>query len=113
MEHDAGRLPVSGHLADSGGAFQIGRNLEQLPAAASINIPASYSFDGIIDELKIYTRALDATEIKASYESFARGRSASTHLAYAAPHSRRREALWRLLYPPEVYPECDQLWRIE
>ena len=66
---DAGRLPVSGHLVDRGGAFQIGRNLEPIPAAASIKIPASYSFDGIIDELKIYTRALDASEIKTSYES--------------------------------------------
>src|SRR5207249_10018243 len=66
---DVGRLPVSGHLADGGLAFQIGRNLDQLPAAASIRIPASYSFDGIIDELKIYTRALSASEIRVSYES--------------------------------------------
>ena len=53
----------------AGGAFQIGRNLDNLPAAGTRSIPASYSFDGIIDELKIYGRALDASEIKKSYES--------------------------------------------
>jgi len=53
----------------AGGAFQIGRNLDELPAAATRPIPASYSFDGIIDELKIYGRALDASEIKRSYDS--------------------------------------------
>ncbi len=53
----------------AGGAFQIGRNLENLPAAATRPIPTSYSFDGIIDELKIFGRALEADEIKKSYES--------------------------------------------
>jgi len=82
---EAGRLKISGRFARrrpfepneiedkfftkrqaAGGAFQIGRNLDELPAAATRPIPASYSFDGIIDELKIYARALDASEIKRS-----------------------------------------------
>ena len=85
---EAGRLKISGRFARrrpfepneiedkfftkrqaAGGAFQIGRNLDELPAAATRPIPASYSFDGIIDELKIYGRALDASEIKRSYDS--------------------------------------------
>ena len=58
--------PIAGHLApgklnsDTGqptdGLFQIGRNIKEIPAASSRKIPASYSFDGIIDELKIYDR---------------------------------------------------------
>jgi hypothetical protein len=110
---DAGRLPVSGHLVDWGGAFQIGRNLEPIPAAASIKIPASYSFDGIIDELKIYTRALDASEIKTSYESSRP--SAPPPLTWRTlpriPDGQKRfGAFYTSL---KFYPEWDQLWRID
>jgi hypothetical protein len=66
---NAGQLAVRGHLDGGGGGFQIGRNLEEVPAAASRKIPSSFSFDGIIDELKIYSRALDAGELAKSYES--------------------------------------------
>ncbi|MGA8153607.1 MAG: LamG domain-containing protein [Terriglobales bacterium] len=110
---NAGRLPVSGHLADHGGAFQIGRNLEPLPAAASRNIPASYSFDGIIDELKIYARALDGGEIKAAYES---SRPAGPppltwrKLPRIPDGQKRFGAFYTSL---KFYPEWDQLWRID
>jgi hypothetical protein len=110
---DAGRLPLSGHLEDHGGAFQIGRNLEPLPAAASRNIPASYSFDGIIDELKIYTRALDAGEIKAAYESSRpSGPPALTwrKLPLIPDGQKRFGAFYTSL---KFYPEWDQLWRID
>ena len=32
-----------------------------------VNFPWSYSFDGIIDELKVYDRALTANEIEQAY----------------------------------------------
>jgi hypothetical protein len=110
---DAGHLLVSGHLVDTGGAFQIGRNLESLPAAASRNIPASYSFDGIIDELKIYTRALDASEIKASYDSLrpADPPSLTWRKLPRIPNGQNRfGAFYTNL---KFYPEWDQLWRID
>ena len=111
--HDAGRLAVSGHLADHGGPFQIGRNLEPLPAAASRNIPASYSFDGIIDELKIYTRALEAGEIKTAYESSRpSGPPPLTwrKLPRIPDGQKRFGAFYTSL---KFYPEWDQLWRID
>jgi hypothetical protein len=50
---EAGRLMVAGHLAEdevdpktgqpTGGMFQIGRNLDEVPAAASIKIPVLWS----------------------------------------------------------------------
>lgn len=120
---EAGRLNVTGRLAQgevdpktgqpTGGTFQIGRNIQELPAAASIKIPASYSFDGIIDELKIYRRALDASEIKTSYES--------SRLAMPPPLTWRRlpmipdgEKQFGAFYTRlKFYPEWDQLWRID
>ena len=57
---------MAGISREGGGSFQIGRNLEQIPAAASRKIPASFWFDGIIDELKIYSRALGADELAES-----------------------------------------------
>ena len=110
---DAGRLPVSGHLADGGRAFQIGRNLDQLPAAASIKIPASYSFDGIIDELKIYTRALSASEIRVSYES-SRPSGPPPLTWRKLPSISDGQKRFRAFYTSlKFYPEWDQLWRID
>jgi hypothetical protein len=109
----AGRLAMAGHLEGGGGMFQIGRNLEEIPAASSRKIPASFSFDGIIDELKIYSRALNGSEIAETYQS--------TRPAGPPP------LVWRKL--PKIpdgqkhfgayytrlkfYPEWDRLWRID
>ena len=110
---DVGRLQISGHLADRGGAFQIGRNLEPIPAAASIKIPASYSFDGILDELKIYTRALDASEVKASYES-SRPSSPPALTWRKLPRVPDGQKRFGAFYTSlKFYPEWDQLWRID
>jgi Concanavalin A-like lectin/glucanases superfamily len=110
---DAGRLQISGHLADRGGAFQIGRNLEPVPAAASIKIPASYSFDGIIDELKIYTRALDTSEVKASYES-SRPSGPPPLTWRKLPRVPEGQKRFGAFYTSlKFYPEWDQLWRID
>jgi hypothetical protein len=93
--------------------FQIGRNLDELPAAASIKIPASYSFDGIIDELKIYGRALDADEIKESYESF-RPTSPPALTWRKLPRVPDGQKEFGAFYTRlNFYPEWDQLWRID
>jgi len=51
--------------------LQLGRNHKKQPPQNPIrlNIPASYSFDGYIDEVKIYNRPLSAAEIAAGYKS--------------------------------------------
>jgi len=120
---EGGRLNIAGHLGQgevdpsngqpTAGKFQIGRNLEEVPAAASLKIPASYSFDGIIDELKIYGRALDAGEIRTAYESV---RPASPpeltprKLPVIPVGDKRFGAFYTRL---KFYPEWDQLWRID
>lgn len=110
---DAGRLAVAGHLDGGGGAFQIGRNLEEIPAASSRKIPASYSFDGIIDELKIYSRALSAEEIASSYgSSRPSGPPALTwrKLPQIPDGQKHFGAYYTSL---KFYPEWDRLWRID
>lgn len=115
----AARLPVKGHFTPVEDVdFQIGRNHKKTrmnPKALvrpEVNFPTSYSFDGIIDELKIYARALSVEEIRRSYRS---------NVPKAAPALK-----WRKL--PELpkgsgkfgaaycrlkfYPEWDALWRV-
>ncbi len=72
----AASVPVEGTPAFSAEMdLQIGRNHYNTlmnPAALvrpEVNYPASYSFDGIIDEVKIYSRALSAEEVKQVYEA--------------------------------------------
>ena len=72
----AGRLGVKGPLTFAEGTdLQIGRNHKKTlldPSALvrpSVNFPTSYSFDGIIDELKIYKRELTGEEIAKNYEA--------------------------------------------
>jgi len=69
----AGHLKVQGDLLnDIEMDLQIGRNHERtipssLNRAGRIRVPASYSFDGIIDEVKIFSYALTPEEIKNNY----------------------------------------------
>jgi len=68
----AGRLSIPGDLlADIGMNLEIARNHKRtVPAslnrAGRVRIPASYSFDGVIDELKIYKSCLSADEVAAA-----------------------------------------------
>jgi hypothetical protein len=110
---DAGRLAMAGHLEDGGGAFQIGRNLEAVPAASSRKIPASFSFDGIIDELKIYNRPLNASEIAKSYE--ASGPAGPPPLTWRKlpkiPDGQKHFGAY--FTSLKFYPEWDKLWRVD
>lgn len=118
-----GQLQVGGHLdpgevdpktgQPTGGKFQIGRNIQELPAAASIKIPASYSFDGIIDEVKIYDRALGTTELKGTFNTVSPVRAPDLKwrkLPIVPDGAGRFGAYYTKL---KFYPEWDQLWRID
>lgn len=109
----SGMLKIAGHLAHGESAFQIGRNLHEISAASSIKIPASYSFDGVLDELKIYNRALDATEISRMYE--ASRPSTPPALPWrklpTVPDGQKRFGAYYASL--RFYPEWDQLWRID
>ena len=66
---EAGRLEIPGDLlVDIGMNLEIARNHKltmptSLNRAGRVRVPASYSFDGIIDELKIYKSCLSADEV--------------------------------------------------
>jgi hypothetical protein len=67
-----GELSLKGKLnAAKKGNLQIGKSFKKLPPAYPIrmDLPASYSFDGIIDEVKIYQNALGAGDIASKYKT--------------------------------------------
>ena len=111
------RLPVKGTptFADDVN-FQVGRNLTLLPPAGltrpNVSFPAPYSFDGIIDELKIYDRALSGEEIKRMFEA--------NKLESAPPLEWRKlpqlpdgDGKFGAVYTRlKFYPEWDSLWRV-
>ncbi|MHC4572633.1 MAG: LamG domain-containing protein [Planctomycetota bacterium] len=115
----AGESAVRGRLTFADDTdLQIGRNHKEtkmnreLLVRPRVNFPISYSFDGVIDELKIYDRALSAEQIKQAY--------------HVAKPEGGPPLKWRKL--PEVasgpsrfgavycklkfYPEWDALWRV-
>ena len=110
---EASRLAIAGHLADNGGSFQIGRNLDPLPAAASRKIPASYSLDGILDELRVYSRELSPAEIRSVYEA-SRPTSPPPLAWRKLPRIPDGQRHFGAFYTSlKFYREWDQLWRID
>ncbi len=98
--------------------LQIARNHKKTLLAdealvrKGVNFPTSYSFDGIIDELKLYDRALSESEIRQSYED---------NMPKGAPPLKWRklpalgEDLGRfgaVYCKLKFYEQWDDLWRI-
>ena len=95
--------------------FRMGMNREPLPPTDPIRdwatYPSRYSLDGIVDELKVYPKALAAKEIKELYKSvkpenkpeFAPRRFPKVK------HSGRFGANYTRL---KFYPEWDALWPV-
>jgi len=95
--------------------MQIGRNFTNLPPTAlvrpSVSFPALYSFDGIIDNLKIYDRAVSPQEVEHEYASIKPANdpalaSRQWPIIPAGPNDFR--AVYCQL---ELYPGWDALWR--
>ena len=115
---EVGRLRVEGKLTLAPEVdFQIGRNHKKTLmnreslVRQDVNFPWSYSFDGIIDELKVYDRALTANEIEQAYRESdpkspppLKWRKLPT-----VPESNRFGATYAKL---KFYPEWDDLWRV-
>jgi len=114
---EACRLSVKGTptYADSID-FQIGRNLTLLPPAGltrpRVRFPAPYSFDGIIDELKIYDIVLPAEEIRRAYEE--RKPDSGTPLEWRKlPELPDGGGTFGAAYTHlKFFPEWDALWRV-
>ncbi len=112
----AGRLPVTGRISiPENTPFQIGRDIENLPPTALIrpgaSVPALYSFDGLIDELRIYNRPLAQTEVESRFESIPEP-GAPPLPARRWPRLPAQPTHFGAVYTAlKLYPEWDALWR--
>lgn len=112
----AGKLPVTGRVAPTKNTgLRIGRNFMDLPPTAlvrpSASFPASYSFDGIIDELKIRNRSLSSADVAREYGLIKPPDTpnlAVRHWPSLPQHATRFGAVYTEL---KLYPEWDALWR--
>jgi hypothetical protein len=112
----AGHLPVTGRISDPENTpLQIGRNLENLPPTALVrpraSVPALYSFDGLIDELRIYKRPLTQTEVESRFRSVIKPGNPPLQ-AREWPRLASQPAHFGAIYTAlKLYPEWDALWR--
>ena len=97
--------------------LQIGRNHKKtlmVPESLvrpDVNFPVSYSFDGLIDELKVYNRALTPDEVSQSYKQSNPNAAPALKwrkLPEIPPSDRFGGSYCRLKF----YPEWDNLWRV-
>ncbi len=115
----AATLAVRGALTFAADTdLQIGRNLTQtkmnpeLLVRPPVNFPLSYSFDGIIDEVKVYDRALSAEQIKQAYQA-ARPKGAPPLKWRKLPQLPSGPSRFGAVYCKlKFYPEWDALWRV-
>jgi hypothetical protein len=98
--------------------LQIGRNHEkalmdpETLVRPGVNYPTSYSFDGLIDEVKIYNRALSTEEIAGAYESSKPGSPPALEWR-KLPEPPKGDGTFGAVYCNlEFYPEWDNLWRV-
>ena len=111
-----GTLPVEGKVDFAPEMdLVIGRNHRKMspthPVRAFATHPSWYSFDGIMDEIKIYNRALDAGEITSAYKAQRpEGKPDVPERHFpTAPDTGRFGAYYTKL---EYYEEWDALWRM-
>jgi len=111
----AGRLPVKGKIDFPPETdLLIGRNHRKMtpthPVRAWATYPSWYSFDGIMDEIKIYNRALRAGEVTQAYTAH----QPKSNPEFAprpfptVPDTGRFGAFYTKL---KYYEEWDALWR--
>jgi hypothetical protein len=113
-----GQLAAKGKPVFAGNVdLQLARNHEELPMTADllvrpkVNFPVSCSFDGLIDELKIYNRALTPEEIVLGGQmaSLPAPQLQWRKLPRIPGGSKKFGAVYCKL---DFYPEWDALWRI-
>lgn len=94
----------------------IGMNYEKVvpsdPVRPQATLPARFSFDGIIDEIKIYNQALDEAIVSRSYES-ARPGSEPDIPVRVMPSGRTGPGRFGAYYTKlKYYEEWDAFWRV-
>ncbi|UCF43553.1 MAG: LamG domain-containing protein [Planctomycetota bacterium] len=93
----------------------IGRNRRPMapthPVRTWATYPSWYSFDGIMDEVKIYGRALSGEEITKAYKSV-RPRHKPEFASRAFPTAPERGRFGAFYTRLKYYDEWDALWRV-
>lgn len=92
--------------------IQIGKGKPRRPInpVRENTFPASYSFDGLIDEVKVYDRSLSKNEIKQSYSSL-------EHISFVdldkrdLPTGENRKSFGAYYTNLDFYDNWDNLWR--
>lgn len=114
-----GKLTVKGRLTFAEDVdLQIGRNHEKTllkPESLvrrKVNFPTSYSFDGIIDELKIYDRALSGKEIRQAYEKNKPKGKPPLEWRKLPQLPTDRNRFGGVYCKLKFYEEWDALWRV-
>jgi hypothetical protein len=98
--------------------LQIGRNHKKtlLDATAlvrkSVNFPTSYSFDGIIDEVKIYSRRLTEEEIAENYQASKPKGGPPLKWRNLPQLSAGGDSFGAVYCRLKFYEEWDALWRV-
>lgn len=112
----AGSRPMRGRMTPANHTgMRIGRNFQDLPPTAlvrrDVSFPALYSFDGIIDNLKIYDRAFKPQEAEQAYASI-KPVNGATLASRTWPVLPAGPKDFRAVYCKlELYPGWDALWR--
>jgi Concanavalin A-like lectin/glucanases superfamily len=111
----AGSLPVTGRISvPEKTAFQIGRNIQNLPPTslvrAKASVPALYSLDGLLDELRIYDRPLAGNEVKLHYDAV-KVPPSPTLSPRKWPKLNSSGTFGAAYCNLKLYPEWDALWR--
>ena len=114
----AGKLKVRGKLTFANDIdLVIGRNHKKTLmdpktlVRRGVNFPTSCSFDGLIDELKIYSRALSSDEIKRSFEK-SNPKSAPALKWRKLPQIPKSNHFGATYAKLKFYPEWDGLWQV-
>ncbi len=101
--------------SDINKGFRFGMNREDLPPSEPIRdwatYPSRYTFDGIVDEVKIHEKALSARKVKALYKSIVPENEPLFHprkFPTVKSSGRFGANFTRLQY----YPEWDALWPV-
>ncbi len=112
-----GELPVVGDFTPprSDTPLRIGRNLRDLAPVGLVrpkaSYPALYSLDGILDELKIFDRALSPDQVENEFRvatPTAAPDLPTRHWPILPAQSARLNAAYTSL---KLYPQWDALWR--
>lgn len=112
----AGKLAITGNFVPARDTpFRIGRNLKDLPPVALVrpkaSFPALYSFDGILDDLRIYDRSLSPTELASTYDPAVAGTQPELAPRRWPVLPRQATHLKAVYTDLKLYPEWDALWR--